>query len=290
MNIQQGLAKVIERQNLTTEEMVAVMNQIMGGEATPAQIGGFLVGLRMKGETIDEITGAATVMRELASGVKVDDANAVDTCGTGGDGSNLFNVSTASSFVVAASGGKVAKHGNRSASSRSGAADVLGRAGPGGLQQPWIGHAWGGLVDPLDPDTVVPVIAEVVDILDGLGAGAVEQLFQGHLLRIHGAVVEPVRVGHAPTGIAHPELVEMGVGPAHGCLDDLMQPVEPYLQRHLDMAHRHWLDVVQDDPEASNQGHAAILCRVGDQFQGRRSGTRDAVVPGNRARISASQA
>ena len=94
MNIQQGLAKVIERQNLTTEEMVAVMNQIMGGEATPAQIGGFLVGLRMKGETIDEITGAATVMRELASGVKVDDENAVDTCGTGGDGSNLFNVST----------------------------------------------------------------------------------------------------------------------------------------------------------------------------------------------------
>lgn len=129
MNIQQGLAKVIERQNLTTEEMVAVMNQIMGGEATPAQIGGFLVGLRMKGETIDEITGAATVMRELASGVKVDDENAVDTCGTGGDGSNLFNVSTASSFVVAASGGKVAKHGNRSVSSSTGSADVLEFAG-----------------------------------------------------------------------------------------------------------------------------------------------------------------
>jgi anthranilate phosphoribosyltransferase len=129
MNIQQGLAKVIERQNLTTEEMVAVMSQIMGGEATPAQIGGFLVALRMKGETIDEITGAATVMRQLASGVKVDDANAVDTCGTGGDGSNLFNVSTASSFVVAAAGGKVAKHGNRSISSSTGSADVLEFAG-----------------------------------------------------------------------------------------------------------------------------------------------------------------
>jgi anthranilate phosphoribosyltransferase len=125
MNIKQGLAKVIERQNLTTEEMVMVMNQIMGGEATPAQIGGFLVALRMKGETIDEITGAATVMRQLASGVKVDDANAVDTCGTGGDGSNLFNVSTASAFVVAAAGGKVAKHGNRSVSSSTGSADVL---------------------------------------------------------------------------------------------------------------------------------------------------------------------
>jgi anthranilate phosphoribosyltransferase len=129
MNIQQGLAKVIERQNLTTEEMVMVMNQIMGGEATPAQIGGFLVALRMKGETIDEITGAATVMRQLASGVKVDDINAVDTCGTGGDGSNLFNVSTASSFVVAAAGGKVAKHGNRSVSSSTGSADVLEFAG-----------------------------------------------------------------------------------------------------------------------------------------------------------------
>jgi anthranilate phosphoribosyltransferase len=129
MNIQQGLAKVIERQNLTTEEMVAVMNQVMGGEATPAQIGGFLVALRMKGETIDEITGAATVMRQLASGVKVDDANAVDTCGTGGDGSNLFNVSTASAFVVAAAGGKVAKHGNRSISSSTGSADVLEFAG-----------------------------------------------------------------------------------------------------------------------------------------------------------------
>ena len=129
MNIQQALGKVIENQNLSTEEMVSVMGQIMGGEATSAQIGGFLVALRMKGETIDEITGSATVMRQLASGVKVDDANAVDTCGTGGDGSNLFNVSTASSFVVAAAGGKVAKHGNRSVSSSTGSADLLEKAG-----------------------------------------------------------------------------------------------------------------------------------------------------------------
>lgn len=129
MNIQQGLAKVIERQNLTIEEMISVMRQVMSGEATPAQIGGFLVGLRMKGETIDEITGATAVMRELSSGVKVDDPNAVDTCGTGGDGSNLFNVSTASAFVVAAAGGKVAKHGNRSVSSTTGSADVLEFAG-----------------------------------------------------------------------------------------------------------------------------------------------------------------
>ena len=129
MNIQQALAKLIERQDLTTEEMTLVMRQVMGGEATPAQIGGFLVALRMKGEAIDEITGAAQVMRELSSGVKIDDPNAVDTCGTGGDGSNLFNVSTASAFVVAAAGGKVAKHGNRSVSSTTGSADVLEHAG-----------------------------------------------------------------------------------------------------------------------------------------------------------------
>lgn len=129
MNIQQALAKLIERQDLTTEEMTLVMRQVMEGEATPAQIGGFLVALRMKGEAIDEITGATQVMRELSSGVKIDDANAVDTCGTGGDGSNLFNVSTASAFVVAAAGGKVAKHGNRSVSSSTGSADVLEFAG-----------------------------------------------------------------------------------------------------------------------------------------------------------------
>ncbi len=129
MDIQQALAKVINQQDLNTVEMIDVMNQIMGGDATPAQIGGFLVALRMKGETIDEITGAATVMRHLASGVSVDDKNAVDTCGTGGDGSNLFNVSTASAFVVAAAGGKVAKHGNRSVSSSTGSADLLEAAG-----------------------------------------------------------------------------------------------------------------------------------------------------------------
>lgn len=129
MNIQQALAKLIERQDLTTEEMILVMRQVMGGETTPAQIGGFLVALRMKGEAIDEITGATQVMRELSTGVKIDDPNAVDTCGTGGDGSNLFNVSTASAFVVAAAGGKVAKHGNRSVSSSTGSADVLEFAG-----------------------------------------------------------------------------------------------------------------------------------------------------------------
>lgn len=129
MEIKAAIDKVINRQDLSTDDMTQVMQQIMTGEATPAQIGGFLVGLRMKGESIDEITGAATVMRSLAATVEVDDPHLVDTCGTGGDGSNLFNVSTASAFVVAAAGGKVAKHGNRSVSSSTGSADLLEAAG-----------------------------------------------------------------------------------------------------------------------------------------------------------------
>lgn len=129
MNIQQALSLVAERVDLSTEDMKAVMTQVMTGQATDAQIGALLMGLRMKGETIEEITGAAMVMRDLASGVQVAGDHMVDTCGTGGDGSNLFNVSTASAFVVAAAGGQVAKHGNRSVSSTTGSADVLEAVG-----------------------------------------------------------------------------------------------------------------------------------------------------------------
>ena len=129
MNIQTAIKTVISGQNLDQQDMTRVMQLIMTGECTPAQIGGFLVGLRMKGESVEEITAAAKVMRELSTRVTVDAKHLVDTCGTGGDASGSFNISTASAIVAAAAGAQVAKHGNRSVSSKSGSADVLEAAG-----------------------------------------------------------------------------------------------------------------------------------------------------------------
>ncbi len=129
MDIKQAISKVVQHLDLDQDEMVSVMKQIMTGEATQAQIGAFLMGLRMKSESIDEITGATLVMRELASKVAVQGEHLVDIVGTGGDGANLFNVSTASAFVAAAAGTQVAKHGNRGVSSSTGSADLLQAAG-----------------------------------------------------------------------------------------------------------------------------------------------------------------
>lgn len=137
--IKKAIAKVVERENLTEAEMIDVMDQIMSGEATPAQTAAFITALRMKGETVEEITGAARVMRDRATRIRVgrnvldldrEDINLdletiLDTCGTGGSGTNTFNISTTVAFVVSACGVKVAKHGNRSVSSACGSADVL---------------------------------------------------------------------------------------------------------------------------------------------------------------------
>lgn len=131
-SITEAIADLIAGENLQADATTAVMRQIMSGEATDAQIAGFLVALRMKGETVSEITAAARVMREFATPIPLPETlreHLVDTCGTGGDSSGLFNVSTASAIACAAAGAKVAKHGNRSVSSKSGSADVLAAAG-----------------------------------------------------------------------------------------------------------------------------------------------------------------
>lgn len=129
MDFQQYIRKISNHQLLNHTEMTEAMRIIMTGQATPAQVGAFLLGLRMRGETVEEITAAASVMRELVTPVAISHEYLVDTCGTGGDSSGTFNISTASAFVAAAAGARVAKHGNRSVSSKSGSADVLEIAG-----------------------------------------------------------------------------------------------------------------------------------------------------------------
>ncbi len=137
--IKEAIAKAVDRKNLNEAEMMLAMDEVMGGKATPAQIAAFITALRMKGETVSEITGAARVMRDRATPIRVgkgvldidrDDINIdqetiLDTCGTGGSGTNSFNISTTVAFVVSACGVKVAKHGNRAVSSACGSADVL---------------------------------------------------------------------------------------------------------------------------------------------------------------------
>ncbi|BBL56646.1 anthranilate phosphoribosyltransferase [Methylomonas koyamae] len=129
MSIQTTLQKLLDRQDLSADEMRAAMRAMMNGQLSDAQIAGFLIALRCKGETVDEIAAAVGVLRELVHKVPIDGEHVIDTCGTGGDGANTFNISTTAAFVVAAAGGKVAKHGNRSVSSCCGSADLLEAAG-----------------------------------------------------------------------------------------------------------------------------------------------------------------
>ena len=123
--IKKSLAKLAQGEDLEENEMIATTNAIMEGRTSPAQIGSFLTALRLKGETVEEITGAARVMREKAIKINFQAPTVIDTCGTGGDGARTFNISTTTAFIVAAAGIPVAKHGNRAISSRCGSADVL---------------------------------------------------------------------------------------------------------------------------------------------------------------------
>ena len=129
MDISSALEKIISRENLSIEQTRDLFLRIMSGHATEAQIAAILIALRVKGECPEELAGAALVMRELSTKVEIDLPNLIDTCGTGGSGSKLFNISTASTFVCAGAGAHIAKHGNRKMTSSCGSADVLEAAG-----------------------------------------------------------------------------------------------------------------------------------------------------------------
>jgi anthranilate phosphoribosyltransferase len=224
------IQKVINRQNLTAEEAEAAMTIIMDGEATDAQIGGYLVGLRMKGETVAEITGSARAMRAHAAPIhlNINGDALLDTAGTGGDGAHTFNISTAAAFVIAGTGRKVAKHGNRAASSKCGSADVLAEL---------------GINLDLTPDQVGRCIDEV-----GIGflfapkfhpamkyaIGPRRQLGQRTIFNILGPLTNPAGATHQVIGVFDPELTqpmaevlgELGgraalVVHGHGGLDEL---------------------------------------------------------------------
>lgn len=198
------LAKIINRQNLTAEEAQQAMDIIMTGQATPAQIGAYLVGMRMKGETIEEITGSARAMRANAVKVQLPDHTGpvYDIVGTGGDGARTFNISTAAAFVIAGAGRTVAKHGNRAASSQCGSADVL--------------EALGLNLD-MTPEQIAGAIAEI-----GIGflfaprfhpamkyaVGPRKEIGQRTIFNILGPLTNPAGASIQLTGVFAPSLTE----------------------------------------------------------------------------------
>ena len=203
MKAQSALNEVINGGDLPGDVMRAVMHDMMSGKMTDAQIGGFLVALRMKGETIEEISAAAAVMREFAIRVDVDGPHLVDIVGTGGDGAHTFNISTTASFVIAAAGGKVAKHNNRSISGLSGSADVLEQA---------------GVKLGLKPEHVAACINQV-----GVGymfapahhpatryaAGPRRELATRSIFNLLGPLTNPAYVKHQLIGVYQPDLLDV---------------------------------------------------------------------------------
>lgn len=204
MSIKEAIGEVINGRNLTFHQAEATMNQIMSGGATQAQIGSYLTALRMKGESIDEIAGSAKSMLEHVIAVKVnaDDQKLTDTVGTGGDGAHTFNISTTSAFVVAGAGEKVAKHGNRAASSRSGSADVL--------------MALGANLD-LSADQVAQCVTDVgIGFLYAVNhhpamrhaIGPRRELGQRTIFNVLGPLTNPAGATHMLVGVFSPKLTE----------------------------------------------------------------------------------
>lgn len=204
MPLKWAIAEVINNRDLTLEQSERAMNCIMEGDATPAQIGSFLTALRMKGETVDEIAGSARSMRQhvVAVDAGMYDGMLVDTCGTGGDGKHTFNISTTAAFVVAGHGVKVAKHGNRAASSKSGSADVL--------------MALGGNLD-LSPEQVASCVKEVgIGFLYAINhhpamrfaIGPRREIGQRTIFNVLGPLTNPAGATHQLIGVYDPELTE----------------------------------------------------------------------------------
>jgi len=200
--IREGIQKVVAGQHLTRQEAYGVMQAIMAGEATPAQIACYLTALRMKGETVEEITGSAQAMRERVVPIATSRTPLVDTCGTGGDAQNTFNISTAAAFVVAGAGAAVAKHGNRSVSSRCGSADVLEYLGidlqrsPEAVSRCLEATGIGFLFAPL----LHPAMQHALGPRREIGIRTV--------FNILGPLTNPAGAPHQILGVYHPDLTE----------------------------------------------------------------------------------
>lgn len=203
MDFHSALERLVNRRDLSTDAMRAVMRTMMSGELTDAQIGGFLAALRTKGETIEEIAAAAAVMREFATKAPTADPQLVDIVGTGGDGAHTFNISTAAAFVIAAAGGKVAKHNNRAISSRSGSADVLELAGVKlGLKPEQIATC-------IDQAGISFMFAPAHHPATRHAAGPRKQLGVRSLFNLLGPLTNPAGVKNHLIGVAQPELLEI---------------------------------------------------------------------------------
>jgi anthranilate phosphoribosyltransferase len=202
ITVQQALTRLVEQREIFHDEMLSLMRQIMGGELTPAQIAGIIVGLRVKKETVGEIAAAAQVMREFAAKVPVrNDANLVDTCGTGGDASHTFNISTTAAFVAAAAGARVAKHGGRSVSSTSGSADVLEALGVNlNLTPEQVGES-------LDRIGIGFMFAPNFHGAMKHAAPVRRELGVRTLFNILGPLTNPAGAPHQLLGVFHPDLV-----------------------------------------------------------------------------------
>lgn len=205
ISISEAIQRTVEHREIFHDEMLHVMRQIMSGELTPAQIAGFMIGLRVKKETIGEIAAAAQVMREFATKVDVDDTNLVDTCGTGGDSAHTFNVSTAAAIVAAAAGARVAKHMGRSVSSSSGSADVLEALGANiSLSPAQVGNAIGeiGLGFMFAPGHHA-AMKYAAPVRKELGVRTIFNLL--------GPLTNPANAKNQVMGVFHPDLVGIQV-------------------------------------------------------------------------------